>query len=99
MAITLDRAEALAATTSGFDRLFWECVALIVRFAQATGLTYEAANILLFVVIHPLVTVALAALLVSAWSRNRRLRRQLASAHGVSSGGVYGGSARGAPQI
>lgn len=74
-AITLDRAEALAATTSGFDRLFWECVALIVRFAQATGLTYEAANILLFVVIHPLVTVALLVWLVAALRQNRRLRR------------------------
>lgn len=78
MAITPDRAEALAAATSGLDRMFWECVALIVRFAEAAGISHEAANILLFVVLHPLLTLALAAMLVSAWARNRRLRRRLA---------------------
>lgn len=68
MAVTLDRAEILAASPSGLDRLFWECVVLIVQFAEAVGISYEAANILLFVVIHPLVTIALAAALASVWS-------------------------------
>jgi hypothetical protein len=43
------------------------------------GISYEAANILLFVVLHPLLTLALAAMLVSAWVRNRRLRRRIAA--------------------
>lgn len=61
------------------DALFWWCVFAIVEFAKLIGVSYETANIILFVVIHPLLTLALLAWLVSAKMENRRLRRRIAA--------------------
>ena len=55
------------------DALFWWCVEAIVAFAKLIGVSYEAANIILFVVIHPLLTLALPVWLVAALRDNRRL--------------------------
>ena len=59
------------------DALFWWCVFAIVEFAKLIGVSYETANIILFVVIHPLLTLALLVWLVAALRQNRRLRRRL----------------------
>lgn len=65
------------------DALFWWCVQAIVAFAKLIGVSYETANIILFVVIHPLLTLALLVWLVAALRQNRRLRRRLAATQGA----------------
>ena len=52
--------------------LFWLCVNFMKFICEHTGISYEALNILLFVIIHPLVT-----LLLLFWVL--RLRRKLKS--------------------
>ena len=65
------------------DALFWWCVEAIVAFAKLIGVSYEAANIILFVGSHPLLTLALLVWLVAALRQNRRLRRRRAATQGA----------------
>jgi len=39
--------------------LFWLCVNIMKFICEQTGISYEALNIWLFVIIHPLVTLLL----------------------------------------
>jgi hypothetical protein len=39
--------------------LFNLCVAILKEIANMTGLTYQEANIWIFVIIHPLITIIL----------------------------------------
>ena len=41
------------------DVIFRYCVVLLVEMAKYLGISYEALNIWLFVIIHPLITVGL----------------------------------------
>ena len=41
------------------NELFDICVAILQWFADLTGLTYKEANIWIFVIIHPLLTISL----------------------------------------
>ena len=55
------------------NELFDWCVELLRDGAALTGMTYEEINILVFVVVHPLLTLALGAY---AWALRKRLRAQ-----------------------
>lgn len=39
------------------DHFFWRCVEFMKITAAWLGLTYEEWNVILFVIIHPLITV------------------------------------------
>ena len=41
------------------DAIFRHCVVLLVNVARFLGISYEALNIWIFVVIHPIITLAL----------------------------------------
>lgn len=47
-----------------FDKLFDICVDILKYIASATGTTYKEANIWIFVIIHPLITLTLLILLI-----------------------------------
>lgn len=61
------------------NQIFDWCVDLLYWMAGVTGLTYEEVNVLLFVFIHPLITLILIMLLISkqreikALKMNRRV--------------------------
>lgn len=61
------------------NQIFDWCVDLLYWMAGVTGLTYEEVNVLLFVFIHPLITLILIILLISkqreikALKMNRRV--------------------------
>lgn len=46
------------------NELFDICVAILQWFADLTGLTYKEANIWIFVIIHPLVTISLLLIII-----------------------------------
>jgi hypothetical protein len=60
------------------EAIFDGCVLLLLFLADLFGMTYEAINVLIFVVIWPVFTLALIAIVV--WQRLtiRRLRGKLA---------------------
>jgi hypothetical protein len=60
------------------EAIFDGCVLLLLFLADLFGMTYEAINVLIFVVIWPAFTLALIAIVV--WQRLaiRRLRGKLA---------------------
>jgi hypothetical protein len=39
------------------DTIFWICVRLMQLGSQALGISYQAINVLLFVLIHPAITI------------------------------------------
>ena len=41
------------------NQLFYYCVEILKQIAELTGMSYEEANIWIFVVIHPLITLLL----------------------------------------
>ena len=53
--------------------LFQICVDILKWIAQTVGITYEEANIWIFVIIHPLLTLVFMYLWRRAVARNRRL--------------------------
>lgn len=54
------------------DQLFWWCVRLLETGAALLGISYEALNIAVFVVLHPLVTLGLLGVVLV---QRRQLRR------------------------
>ena len=46
-------------TKNSMQELFQICVDILRWIAGATGITYEEANIWIFVIIHPLLTIGL----------------------------------------
>jgi hypothetical protein len=50
------------------DRLFYYCVKLLEIMADLLDMSYEALNVWIFVVIHPLITLWL---MVSLWRCKR----------------------------
>jgi len=55
------------------NELFDICVEVLYWIADITGLTYKEANIWIFVIIHPIITVALFATVI--WQRNKINRK------------------------
>jgi len=41
------------------NQLFYYCVEILKKISEITGMSYEEANIWIFVVIHPLITLLL----------------------------------------
>ena len=59
------------------DNVFdWSVIAL-VECAKLLGITYEEINVWLFCVAWPLVTLAMAAVIVKLWRENQTLKGQL----------------------
>ncbi len=57
------------------NAIFNACVWLLVWAAQHLGITYEAINVWVFVIIWPVVTLALFAVIFVQQCQIRRLRR------------------------
>ena len=53
------------------DLVFYLCVKIMIVAAHFLGLTYQQLNVLLFVVIHPAITLYL-------FIKNRHLKKRLA---------------------
>ena len=49
--------------------LFDICVEILYWIADTTGLTYKQANIWIFVIIHPIITLAL--FIIVVWQRKK----------------------------
>jgi hypothetical protein len=58
------------------EAIFDWCVALLVYFAGALGVTYKEINMWVFVIIWPIVTLALIVLVVIQHVRIRRLDKE-----------------------
>ena len=48
------------------DSIFMACVMILVDIGDTLGVSYELLNIILFVVVHPVITLAFIALWVHA---------------------------------
>jgi len=59
------------------EAVFDWCVAVLVYFAGAFGITYKEINVWVFVIIWPALTLALVALLIVQQVRIRRLQKKL----------------------
>ena len=59
------------------NEIFDWCVDLLYYLAGMTGLTYKEINVWLFVIIHPLLTLALLIAVILLIRKNRGLKRQL----------------------
>ena len=58
------------------DVIFDWCVAVLVYFANVLGITYKEINVWVFVIIWPILTLALIALLVIQQIRIQRLQKE-----------------------
>jgi hypothetical protein len=59
------------------DRIFDWCVNVLVDWAAALGITYKEINVWLFVILWPLLTAGMAAVLFVQRHRIRKLERAL----------------------
>ena len=41
------------------DTIFWICVKIMQLMSSALGITYQQLNVILFVILHPAITVIL----------------------------------------
>lgn len=57
------------------DTIFDWCVGVLVYFASVFGITYKEINVWVFVIIWPILTLALIALIIHQQIRIRRLQR------------------------
>lgn len=57
------------------DAVFDWCVQVLVYWAGALGITYKEINVWVFVIIWPIVTLALIALVVWQWVRIHQLQK------------------------
>ena len=58
------------------DAIFDWCVTVLVYFANVFGITYKEINVWVFVIIWPILTLALMALLVIQQIRIQRLQKE-----------------------
>lgn len=61
------------------DELFQDCVDLLNVWANALGMTYEEINIWIFVILEPIVFVAMCVWIVRLVGKNRKLVKALAA--------------------
>ena len=59
------------------DAIFDWCVAVLVYFAGVFGITYKEINVWVFVIIWPLISIALVVIIVVQRIRIRRLEKAL----------------------
>lgn len=59
------------------DAIFDWCVDVLVYFASVLGITYKEINVWVFVIIWPIISIALVALVVIQQARIKRLRTLL----------------------
>ena len=59
------------------DAIFDWCVAVLVYFAGVFGITYKEINVWVFVIIWPILTLILIALVIIQQVRIRRLQKTL----------------------
>ena len=59
------------------DAIFDWCVAVLVYFAGVFGITYKEINVWVFVIIWPLISIALVVIIVVQRMRIRRLEKAL----------------------
>ncbi len=58
------------------DRIFDGCVALLVSGAHLLGLTYKEINVWIFVILWPVLTIALMAVIIVQHIKIRRLLKK-----------------------
>jgi len=68
------------------DAIFDWCVEVLVYFAGVFGITYKQINVWVFVVIWPILTLAMSALMVRQQVRIRRLEKALQEKKGAGRG-------------
>jgi len=59
------------------DAIFDLCVLLLVYLAELLGITYEAINVWIFVIIWPIITLALITIVFVQHVKLRKLRQTL----------------------
>jgi hypothetical protein len=59
------------------NTIFNLCVNLLVDMSKMLGITYEELNVWLFVIIHPVITLALFVIVLILFRNNRRLKKRL----------------------
>lgn len=57
------------------DQIFDWCVDVLVYWAGILGITYKEINVWVFVIIWPLVTLAMAAIILWQWWRIRQFSK------------------------
>ena len=57
------------------DQIFDWCVNVLVYWAGIFGITYKEINVWVFVIIWPIVTLVLVAVIVWQWRRIRQLSK------------------------
>jgi hypothetical protein len=73
-------AEAIAGGMGMIDAIFNGCVLLLLFLAEQLGVSYEAINVWIFVIIWPVITLALMATVVRQWMMIRevlKVKREL----------------------
>ena len=76
------KSSAVTMANSGIewvDIVFNWCVRLLYDWATFFGITYEEINIWVFIVIWPIVTLAMATWIVLLLRKNRRLKAHIAT--------------------
>jgi hypothetical protein len=63
------------------DAIFDWCVGVLVYFAGVFGITYKEINVWVFVIIWPILTLILIALIIMQQVRIRRLQKILQKTH------------------
>ena len=58
------------------DQIFDWCVHVLVYLAQLLGMTYKEINVWIFVILWPLLTILLIAIIVAQQTRIRKLIRR-----------------------
>ena len=59
------------------DAIFDWCVAVLVYFAGVFGITYKEINVWVFVILWPIVTLAMVAVIIVQQALIRRLRKKV----------------------
>jgi hypothetical protein len=59
------------------NTLFYDCVYLLKEVAKFFDITYEEANIWIFVIIHPLITIFFIVTTILLTLKIKKLRRRL----------------------
>ena len=61
------------------QEIFDWCVRVLIEMSRLTGLSYEAINVILFVFLHPVITLLLLVLLVRSRAQRKSDKRTTAS--------------------
>jgi len=51
------------------DTIFWICVELMIRTSKMLGITYQELNVILFVFLHPIITLII-------WFKYKKYKRE-----------------------